>query len=144
LALSERERRFVEAYMGQAAGNGTEAARLAGYKGSPQVLGVQSTRLLKKASVLLAIAERVQDDPTVATRLDRQLFWTTTMQDAQVPWKDRLKASELLGKSQADFVEKHEHSGNLTVEHRGAAERLAGSLVSIAARTAKRLASGTE
>ena len=44
--------------MGPAAGNGTEAARIAGYKGKVQVLGVQATRLLKKASVHAEIASR--------------------------------------------------------------------------------------
>lgn len=58
MALSERERRFVEAYMGQAAGNGTEACRLAGYKGSAKTLQVQASRLLSKAIVAAAIEER--------------------------------------------------------------------------------------
>jgi phage terminase small subunit len=60
MALSERERRFIEAYMGPAAGNGTEAARLAGYTGTPKVLAVQATRLLSKAKVQAEIAARQQ------------------------------------------------------------------------------------
>ena len=38
-------------------GNGTEACRLAGYKGNDNVLGVQSTRLLKKAKIRKKIAK---------------------------------------------------------------------------------------
>lgn len=56
--LSEREARFVDAYIGEAAGNGTEAARLAGYKGSASVLKVQASRLLTRANVQAALAER--------------------------------------------------------------------------------------
>src|SRR5690606_32972004 len=44
--LTEREHRFVRAYVGEAAGNGTEAARLAGYQGSNKALGVTAVRLL--------------------------------------------------------------------------------------------------
>lgn len=57
-ALTERERRFVEAYMGQAVGNGTEASRLAGYAGTQKVLQVQASRLLSKAIVKAEIAKR--------------------------------------------------------------------------------------
>lgn len=53
--LSERERRFVEAYMGEAAGNGTVAAQLAGYKGKAATLAVQAARLLIKANVASAL-----------------------------------------------------------------------------------------
>lgn len=42
----------------------------------------------------------------VATRKKRQEFWTGTMNDDNAQMPDRLRASELLGKSEADFVEK--------------------------------------
>ena len=54
--LTEREDRFVDAY-GESA-NATHAARVAGYTGSDHVLGVTGSRLLKKARVASAIAER--------------------------------------------------------------------------------------
>lgn len=113
MSLSERERRFVEAYMGQAAGNATEAAKQAGY--SARNAAPQGSRLLRKANIRQALDNRVRSDPKVADRAQRQQFWTDVMQGAgtyaKVPWRDRLKASELLGKSQGDFVERHEHSG---------------------------------
>src|SRR5690606_33384313 len=59
-------RRFVEAYMGAARGNATEAARLAGY--SPKTAYAQGSRLLKDAEIQAAIAERQQSDPLVMTR----------------------------------------------------------------------------
>ena len=56
--LTERERRFVEAFMGPAAGNATDAAKRAGYaKGSA---AVTASRLLRKANVQDAIKERAE------------------------------------------------------------------------------------
>lgn len=112
-SLSERERCFVEAYMGQAAGNATKAAIAAGY--SQKTAASIASRLLRKVKIKKAIKTRVKADPKAATREDRQRFWTNVMDGtgkfAKVGMKDRLKASELLGKSQGDFVEHHEHSG---------------------------------
>jgi hypothetical protein len=51
---------------------------------------------------------------TVATRQQRRQFWTETMnsKDPKVNMGDKLRASELLGKSECDFSEKiiHEDS----------------------------------
>lgn len=57
-SLTDKERRFVDAYLGSANGNGTAAAKAAGYKGNAKVLGVQSARMLGKASIRLAIGAR--------------------------------------------------------------------------------------
>lgn len=110
-SLSERERRFVEAYMGQAAGNGTEAARLAGYKGNAKVLGVQASRLLAKANIQKSVSERVKSDPLVADREERQRFLTSVIRNPEYSVSDRLKAVDLQAKAQGDYIEKHEHSG---------------------------------
>jgi hypothetical protein len=113
--LTEKQRRFVEAYMGEAAGNATEAARLAGYKGNAHTLANVGAENLRKPEITAAVERRVKADPKIATREQRQEFWTRVMNgDPEVGFaemRDRLKASELLGKSQADFVEKVEHTG---------------------------------
>lgn len=41
----------------------------------------------------------------IATKRERQVFWTLTMMDAQESIGDRMRASELLGKSERDFVD---------------------------------------
>ena len=99
--LTEKQRRFVEAYMGQAAGNATEAARLAGYKQAHS----QGPRLLENVGVAAALAERQKNDPAVATREERQAFWTAVMRGEHggASMSDRLRASELLGKTGGDF-----------------------------------------
>lgn len=54
--LSELERRFVDAYIGQAEGNGTKAAELAGY--SQKSARAQASRLLTRRNIADAIAQR--------------------------------------------------------------------------------------
>lgn len=105
--LSERKRKFVEAFM--ATGNATQAAIAASY--SKPTAKQQGSRLLTKVDVRQAIAQRAAHDPAVATRDERQRFWSTVMRGqgryTKVAIRDRLKASELLGKSHADFLERH-------------------------------------
>lgn len=107
MPLTPRQQRFVDAY----AGNGADAARIAGYTGNVQVLSTQAARLLKKAEVQEAISKRQKpkDRAVIANREDRQKFWTRIMRSKSREIGDRLKASELLGKSEADFTDKHEH-----------------------------------
>ena len=99
--LPEKRRRFVEAYMGEAGGNATEAARLAGYLAP----GTEGHRLLQYAEIQQAIDQRVENRPDIATREERQTFWTSAMR-GEIEGLDRLKASELLARSQADFVDR--------------------------------------
>lgn len=70
--LTEKQRRFVEAYMGKARGNATEAARLAGYKGNRETLASVGKENLRKPQIREAIGERVERDPLVMTREDAQ------------------------------------------------------------------------
>lgn len=107
--LNERERRFVTRFMGSCAGNATAAAKAAGYSG--RTAGQIGYRLLKKVQIQQAIAARVAKDPAVYDKDQLQRFWTSVTaafgQYEDVDIKDRLRASELLGKSQAIFTEKH-------------------------------------
>lgn len=70
--LTAREQRFVNAYLGEAAGNGGKAAILAGYKKAGS--RVAATRLLKKPAVRDAIANKQQRlDNTSDITIDRVL-----------------------------------------------------------------------
>lgn len=112
--LNSRQQKFVDAY----SGNATDAARKAGYSGNDGVLGATAHNLLKNPKIALAIRAREADrsDKLIATRAERQQFWTKVANDTSAKMPDRLRASELLGKSEADFTEKVEHSGALTLE----------------------------
>lgn len=117
--ITEKQRRFANAYMGEAAGNATEAARLAGYGGSESALGKIGFDNLRNPKITKIIEELSRNDPLVATREERQRFWSAAMRGKEadgteaenIRWQDRIKASELLGKSQADFVERKEVTG---------------------------------
>lgn len=122
--LTIRRKRFALLYDG----NGTETARLAGYTGTDPVLGVTATEILKDPKVQAVIKERESQVQTIngaiASRQERQEFWTRvmlgneiqkviigkppneTVVDVKPKMVDRLKASEHLGKSQCDFIEK--------------------------------------
>ena len=106
--LTEKQRRFCEAFSANG-GNALDAARIAGYK-KPHPEGA---RLLQKATICSAL-EKLRESTTkssIATREERQEFWTKTMKSDDLSMSDRLRASELLGKSQTDFVERKELTG---------------------------------
>ena len=120
MALTAKQRAFVEFY----AGNATEAAIKAGYsKDTARSIGQEN---LTKPDIIAAIKERETKRlvPDIATREERFKFWTRAMRDEDTPMKERLKASELLGKAEGDFLERVEvdHSGNIDLT---AAVRLA-------------------
>jgi phage terminase small subunit len=109
-ALSDKQGRFISAY----AGNGVEAARMAGYKGSAQTLKQIAHANLKRPEIARAIKARSDrtSELLIADRIQRQEFWTQVMNDKVVPIQARLKASELLGRSEGDFLERVEHSSD--------------------------------
>lgn len=122
--FSHKQQAFINAYQG----NATEAARKAGYKGGDNALGVQGHELLKNPKVAQAIKDRksVTTHFMIAPRLERQAFWTSIMKDESLHIGYRLKASELLGKSEGDFLVKLEVTGKLTLE-----DLVAGSIVEV-------------
>ena len=109
--LTTKQRKFKEIY----AGNATKAALKAGY--SKKTAYSQGQRLLKNVEIIKAIKERETKElaPLIADRQERQRFWTEVLRKALkrsgIKMDHRLKASELLGKSEADFTENIAHSG---------------------------------
>lgn len=97
--ITAKQERFIAAYNG----NATTAATVAGYA-KPRHAG---SRFLTNVVIMNAIKCRqdVELQPLVATRQERQEFWTQVMMDAEEDMKNRLRASELLGKSMADFTD---------------------------------------
>ena len=123
--LTEKQRRFVEAYIGKAQGNATEAARQAGYKGNEVTLSSVGAENLRKPQIAAAIekARRPRTRKAIADREEREAWLsalmrgelTTTKLDAEgnavevsAPMSDRVKANEILGKMNGDFIERRE------------------------------------
>jgi phage terminase small subunit len=113
VALTPKQQAFVEAYTG----NATEAARVAGYRGGDAACAVMGSQLLRNPKVRAAIDARQAPakGARIASREERQAFWTATMEDRQLKYEVRLKASELLGKSNADFTDRVQHEGSVTI-----------------------------
>ena len=100
--MTEKQRRFAEAYAKDP--NATAAAVAAGYS----VRSAYSTgqRLLKNVEVqeyIHALSEP-EHDARIASAEDVRRFWTQVMNDNTAKTTDRLKASELLGKSFGMFM----------------------------------------
>lgn len=109
--LTVKQRRFVELYNG----NATEAAIGAGY--SPKTAYSQGQRLLKHVEVGKVITNREDKRVSghIASREERQKFWTDKMHAAEKE-ADQLRASELLGRSEGDFIERREVTGEMTID----------------------------
>jgi len=106
--LTEKQRRFVESYLGAACGNACEAARQAGYNGNDRSLAVIGSENLRKPDIRKAIDARTQKGGLVATREERQAFLTKIMRSETRRMNERLKATELLCKTQGDFIERRD------------------------------------
>ena len=102
--MTHRQELFIQEYLVSL--NATQAAIKAGY--SPKTAYSIGQRLLKNVEVLQAINKVMNERKStlIATREQRQEFWTSVMLDTDTAMKDRLKASELLGKSEGDFTDK--------------------------------------
>ena len=107
--LTERRKRFVLAYVGEAAGNAMEAARLAGYA-KPHPEGARLLRVATVARAVDALRAPIERKALMDVE-DLRDFWAQMARDDEVSARDRLKATELLGKSLGAFVEKREVSG---------------------------------
>lgn len=147
--LTPRQKRFVEFYCG----NGTDAARQAGYKGSDNVLGKAAYELLRNPKIVAAIKERGEKEfeEKIASRKERQAFWSAILRNkdpytekndhndhyekpkpgdlyrdhsgiwrlfGEITLSDRIRASELLAKSECDFVQKVEVQVNMSLAER--------------------------
>ena len=123
MKLTAKQRRFVQEYLIDL--NATQAAIRAGYsKNSARQVGTEN---LSKPSIKQAIEERLKqiDEEKTADAKEIREFWTKVMRgeekdtvlrydneghqvetEIDVSMKDRIRASELMGKSFAMFTDK--------------------------------------
>ena len=106
---TERNKVFADVY----AGNSAEAAKIAGLSPGYARQLVMDTNATSITPAALAVQERIKEReltevrPEVATRIERQLLWSKWMKGEETPTTEQLKASELLGKSELDFGDRH-------------------------------------
>lgn len=110
--LTEKQQKFVDYYLGS--GNAEDAAKKAGY--SINTARGHAHKLLQNVAIQNAIHERNKliESDRIATMEEVKQFWTNTMRDDENDKKDRLKASELIAKTNGAFIDKVEHSGTVT------------------------------
>ncbi len=112
--LTERERRFVTAYLGRAAGNATKAARLAGY--SPRTARQQGHKLLTKVDIRHALEQRVEqrERKAIADADERDELLTLCARERLAGWEQRIAAIKELNKVTGRHVVRVE--GRMTLE----------------------------
>ena len=101
--LTYRERMFVRIYDGDL----YDAGRKCGYT-DKQAEGLMTRKRIKDGIARKdTIIDPLNDDQDIIRRkAERMMFWMNSMQDNDVEMKDRLRASELSGKADGDFVER--------------------------------------
>ena len=102
--------------MGEAAGNATQAARLAGYRGNLSTLGTVAVQNMQKDAILEAIETLRKKDKLVMSRIERRRFWTKMANDPEVENSVRIRASELLARASGDFIERHQVESKVSVK----------------------------
>lgn len=99
---------FAQAYARH--GRATDAYREAypRSKSKAKSQNEMASRLLADVKVFSRVEElraKIEDE-AIADAKERRRFWTTVMRSAEADMKDRLKASELSGKADGDFVDR--------------------------------------
>ena len=95
--LTRKQQSFVNVY----AGHIRESAKEAG------ISYAYGRELILKAHIVAAIRLREKKEvrpDMILNRLERQAFWSTVVRDQYQDMRDRLRASELLARSEADFL----------------------------------------
>ena len=135
--LTLKQTRFISAYVGEAKGNATQAAKLAGYSGNADTLRMTGSKTVAKAYIQAAIRKIVESDPLVKNRAQRRQWWSEVIDEKENDLSHRLRASELLAKASGDFVQRVELETSEDRFREEASERFFQLMDSIRARGEK-------
>ena len=102
--LTSKQRLFIEAFIGTAHGNATEAARLSGYAGSNETLRAVGAENLTKPHIAALCQRRVTEAALSADRVLSELSDIALSKGETT--RDRIAALSLLGKYHRLFSEK--------------------------------------
>jgi len=149
--LNKMQQMFADHYNGE--GTGTQSAIFAGY--SPKSAYSTANKLLNHGEVIKYLTKRkeieskdvmLERKAIIMSRQERQEFWSAVangdINETQVvggvaivvktKMNDRLKASELLGRSEADFTENTNLKGEINMKEDQAKERAKDLLMQMA------------
>ena len=112
MKLTPKQKAFADEYI--LTGNVTQSATKAGYK-KPNVQGSQN---LAKLSIQEYIKDKNKslESAKIADMEEVKQFWSNLLRDNESDPKDRLKASELIAKTNGAFIDKVQHSGTISNE----------------------------
>ena len=107
--LTQKQAKFALCYV--QTGNASKSYIEAGYSAkTPEVAGTESHKLLKKPNIIEEIDRlnaQIEADG-IASASERQRLLTNILRDVSEKTADRIRATEILGKMQGDFIERHE------------------------------------
>ncbi|WP_270398161.1 terminase small subunit [Ligilactobacillus ruminis] len=124
--LTAKQSAFIDAYLGEAKMNATQAARIAGYK-HPEAQGAENLRKLrpwidevmsKRHSNAIATQKEIQEFFTSVVRGEvKEEVVSSNGLVLEVPasTKDRLKAAECMGRAYGMFTERKEIIGTMDI-----------------------------
>lgn len=115
MKLTVKQQRFADYYI--ETGNAAESAIRAGYsKKTARSIGQEN---LTKPYIKDYIIRRNKEleDARIADMKEVKQFWTATMRSQMVEPKDRLKASEMLARTNGAFIDRVDHAGSVEVKN---------------------------
>ena len=113
--LTIKQKRFCDYYI--SLGNGAQAAIKAGY--SKKTARQVANEILTKPYIqdYITIQNSKLEAKRFATLEEVQAFWSNVLrkeEEDDITLKDRLKASEFIAKTKGAFIDKVEHSGQVS------------------------------
>jgi phage terminase small subunit len=111
--ITAKQKMFADEYI--KTGNAKQSYISAGYSARGNAAEANASRLLRNDKVLAYIKRRNQeiDKDTIADMQEVKEFWTNMLRNRAADPKDRLKASELIAKTNGAFLDRVEHSGSI-------------------------------
>ena len=107
--LTQKQKKFAQNYV--ETGNASQSYISAGYSAKTvEIAGSEGAKLLKNPLVVGEI-DRLNSEiasKKIASATERQQYLTAVMRSSHEETKDRIRATEILGKMQGDFIERVE------------------------------------
>lgn len=112
--LTVKQKAFCDYYL--MSGNATQSAIKAGYSEASAYSTAHSN--LKKPDVIKYIQSKNKelDKKLIADMNEVQAFWAETMRNEEYQIDDRLRASDLIARSNGAYLERVEQSGQLNLK----------------------------
>ena len=112
--LTVKQKAFCDYYL--MSGNATQSAIKAGYSEASAYSTAHSN--LKKPEIIeyLQSFQDRTDDKRVADMNEVQAFWANTMRNEEFKIEDRLRASDLIARSNGAYLDKVENTGDIAIK----------------------------